>query len=97
MDLPSPDQQTTMYGLLGFIGTGLMAIARALYKFLDAYIDKIKKEAKQAGVVEAKIDNFALDLKDLKTDIDAIALFVGTPRAIATKKSKEQQNEASSD
>jgi len=97
MELPSVDTQTTMYSLLGIIGAGLMAIARGLFKLLNHFLDKAKTEGEDRGKILAKLDNLDSDIKELKVDLDSIALFVETPRALARKHALEKQKENPSD
>lgn len=97
MELPSADQQTTLLSLLGVIGTGLLAIARALSKILNHFLEKAEKEGEAKGKILAKLDSMEAEIKDLKVDLDAIALFVETPRALARKNALEKKKDGADD
>lgn len=91
MEVPGADQQTALYGLLGFIGTGLMGIARALFKLLNHFLEKSKADGLKEGILINKVDNLIKTVDQLKYDVDGIALYAKTPRAIANRQNKTQE------
>lgn len=80
MELPTMDQGV-LATVLGLIGTALAAIAKALYKILDHFLEKAKLEGQAQGEILAKLDRMEKDVLDLQKDIRGVATFVGTPRS----------------
>lgn len=64
------------------ISIELLVFVCAILTLLGALVGFLLKKENRLTVIETKLD-------DLIDDVDAIALFVGTPRAIATKKKRK--------
>lgn len=79
MELPSVDNQGLIIALLTAISGILVRIAAAL----------LKRE-REMGAITSSLNSLSEKIDELKKDLDGIALFVGTPRAIATNNLKKE-------
>lgn len=64
----------------------------AISGLLGMIVGFLFKRERQLASIEAKQDTIDKKLNTIIADVDALALFVGTPRAVANQKIKENKD-----